>query len=168
MVTKEDVKNAIEYKWRGSQWKLYLVIMVLILFLIPVLAIAKGTDLPAEDRTEILLSAIGFVAVLYGVCFVPVIVYPVWRQWEMLHRCGCYQRYRVKLCNPVNSWSYRRAVGYRVAFQTETGETVVQDPRPLFSSSALATFQLEDYNNKTVDIFYDPEKDKVILVGNPR
>lgn len=162
MVTKEDVKNAIEYKWRGSQWKLYLLIWALVFLVAPIVGLTKNVS------ADILLEAFAVVVVLYSLIFAPIVAYPLWRQWEMLHRCGCYQRYRVKLCTPITSWHYNRAVGYRVVFQTESGETVVRDTRPLFSSSALATFQLEDYNNKTVEVYYDPEKDKVILAGLPR
>ena len=159
MVTREDVKNAIEYKWRGSQWKLYLAVWAVILMISPVFGLANNIS------TEALMSYIGIVASLYSAIWMPLVVYPIWRQREMLRRYENYQRYQVKLCNPITSWVYKGAVGYRVVFRTENGETVVRETRPLFSSRALATFQLEDYNNKTVDIFYDPERDTVILAG---
>lgn len=159
MVTREDVKNAIEYKWRGSQWKLYLSVWAVMLVISPVLGLTRNVSI------ELLLSYIGIVAAVYSVLWIPFVAYPLWRQWEMLRRREHYRRYEVKLCNPITSWVYKGAVGYRVVFRTEDGETLVRETKPLFSSRALATFQLDDYNNKTVDIFYDSEKDTVILVG---
>lgn len=159
MVTREDVKNAMEYRWRGSQWKLYIAVWAVISVVSPVIGLVNGS------APEDLVGTAGILAAMYFAFLMPFAGYALWRQWEMLRRCEHYQRYQVKLCNPVTSWVYKGAVGYRVVFRTEDGETVVRETKPLFSSRALATFQLEDYNNKTVDIFYDSEKDRVILAG---
>lgn len=163
MVSRSMVKDTMEYQWRGQQWKLYLVIFGVVMLFTPMVSLFQSTT-----GIEDFLPAMLISAAIYGVIFLPAVLYPMFRQWQLLQRCDHYRKYSVKLCNPVTSMLYKGAVYYRVVFQTEDGETVVCNTSPMFSSAIFAAFVLEDYNNKTVDIYYDEEKHKVILVGNRR
>ena len=162
MVTRSMVKDTMEYHWRGQQWKLYLVVLAL------VAVVTTLINVPNLKNSGASLEVLLWSNLVYVLVFLPFVLYHVFRQWQLLWRCDHYQKYSVKLCNPVTSMLYKHAVYYRVIFRTETGENLVRNTSPVFSSAAFAVFLLEDYNNKTVDIYYDEEKDKVILVGNRR
>ncbi len=171
MVTKEEVKNAIEYKWRGKQVKTYLILwaVLLLTFLVVMVCTTITGDMRWNDRAlEILGSVMAVVGSLYSLAVLPFALYSAYRQWEMLRNCGRFERYWVKLDEPNTSWNYRQAVGYRVVFTSENGEKLARYTKPLFSSSAFSGFQLADYNNKTVEIFYDPDQDQVILAGKAK
>lgn len=157
MVTKEEVKASVEYQWRGQQWKIYMVILAFILIVIFPMCFLE------TDSLEIIGSVFGIVAAIYGVIFLPFILYAVWRQWELAHRFDHYERHRVKLDQPSSSWGYRGAFLYHVRFQDDAGNPIQLDTKPIFSSGFFSACLLEEYNNKTVEIFYDAEKDRVIV-----
>lgn len=157
MVTKEEVKASVEYKWWGQQWKLYLGIFAFILIFVAPLSFLKTNSL------EIIGSAYGIVAVIYGLILGPFVLYYIWRQWELVHRCDNYEKYQVKLDQPATSRRYRSAVFYHVLFRDNAGFWVKLDTRPLFQDGAFSVCSLEEYNNQTVEIFYDSEKERVIV-----
>lgn len=157
MVTKEEVKNSVEFKWRGQQWRVYLGLFAFMLVLVIPMSIIKAKSL---DDTGF---AVGVVAVIYGVVFVPFVLYAVWRQRELVHRFDNYERHQVKLDHPSVSRNYRGAIYYVVLFQDNTGEWIRLNTKPLFSGGMFAVCPLEKYNNQTVEIFYDSEKEQVIL-----
>lgn len=169
MVTKEEVKNAMEYKWRGSQVKFYLMLWAVLLVVWSTVVlfsmVTNGSDWDTQSL-EILGITMAVFAGVYSLVFLPSCLYSAYKQWEMLHACGRYQRYRVRLDTPETAWLYNRSVAYRVRFKTEEGDTVTGTTKPLFSSSPFAKYDLNDYNNKEVEIFYDPRQNDVILVGN--
>ncbi len=171
MVTKEEVKNAVEYKWRGNQVKTYLVLWAAILLLFPVCMavslVLSGFEWDAQGL-GILGTALAVVAGVYSLAVLPFAVYAAYCQWQMLQHCKSYERHWVKLDEPNTSWNYRQAIGYRVVFEREGKGKIARYTKPVFSGSAFSQFPLSDYNNKTVEIFYDPERDEVILVGNAK
>ena len=157
MVTKEEVKASVEYKWWGRQWKLLTGLYVFILIAVLVL-----TFLTTLSQDEV-WSVLGILAVVYGVVFIPFVLFYIWRQWELVHRCDSYEKYHVKLDHPATSRRYRSAVLYRIRFQDNAGFWVKLDTRPLFQDGAFSVCSLEEYNNQTVEIFYDSEKERVIV-----
>lgn len=157
MVTKEEVKASVEYKWWGRQWKLLTGLYVFILIAVLVL-----TFLTTLSQDEV-WSVLGILAVVYGVVFIPFVLFYIWRQWELVHRCDNYEKYQVKLDQPATSRRYRSAVFYHVLFRDNAGNWVRLDTRPLFQDGAFSVCSLEEYNNQTVEIFYDSEKERVIV-----
>ncbi len=169
MVTREEVKNAMEYQWRGSQVKTYLGLwagILLFTLVVMVFTIAVGDAKWDAQGLGILGTVMAVMIGVYSLVILPFALYCAYKQWEMAKNCGRYQKYRVKLDEPNTSWMYRGAVEYRVVFQPESGGKIARYTRPLFSSAFFSRFPLSDYNNKTVEIFYDPELDTVILAGN--
>lgn len=157
MVTKEEVKASMEYKWRAQQWKIYLGLFAFVMVLVIPMGFLKTNSL------ELIGPAFGIVAVIYGLIFGPIILYSVWRQWELVHRCDHYEKYQVKLDHPSVSRNYRGAIYYQVLFQDNAGDWIRLDTKPLFSGGMFAVCPLEEYNNQTVEIFYDSEKEQVII-----
>ncbi len=167
MVTNEEVKNAMEYKWRRNQAKLLLILWAAILLIYLVVLVLSNAR-SGWDRLslEITGTAMAVVTLLYSSVMAPFCMYYVYKRQEMVRNCGRYEKHRVKLDMPETSWFYRQSVAYRVHIKTADGKVVERTTKPLFSSSAFADFPLSDYNNKTVEVFYDPENDTVILSGN--
>ncbi len=165
MVTKEEVKNAMEYKWRGDQVKTYLCLWGGILLFMAVAMVGSTVARGVRDWS-LLGTVMAVVGGVYSLAILPFAFYAGYRQWEMLRNCARFEKYRVKLDEPSTSWSYRQSISYRVVFEREG--KIARQTKPVVSGSAFSQFPLSDYNNKTVDIFYDPERDEVILAGNAK
>ena len=57
-----------------------------------------------------------------------------------------------------------RLSSYKVKFEID-GQQYTVSTSPLFGAGIMSVYLLEDYNNKTVDIAYNPQTDRVIVMG---
>ena len=57
-----------------------------------------------------------------------------------------------------------RLSSYKVKFEID-GQQYTVSTSPLFGTGIMSLYLLEDYNNKTVDIAYNPQTDRVIVMG---
>lgn len=161
MVTKEQIKSSMEYKWRLSQCKTYLVIwgVMLVFALIGGFSGAMKMN-SAKDGLFISLVTAGILSMP----LLPMAVYPMIQIWRLMKRAQGCTIHRVMLDRPATSTMYRGAVYYTVDF-TQDGERLLRDTKPLWSSAPMAQFQLDEYNNKQIDILYDRECDQVFVLG---
>ena len=157
MVTREEVKASVEYKWLGRQWKIYLGIFAFAMVIVAPIGLLKTNSL------ENIGVAFGILAVIYSLILGPFVLYFAWRQWELVHRCENYEKHQVRLEHPATSRWYRGAVLYRIQFRDNAGFMVNLDTRPLFHDGEFSVCSLSEYNNQMVEIFYDSEKERVIL-----
>ena len=160
MVTKEQIKNSLEYKWRMRQCKTYLVIWgVMAAFALMGGAASFGKLGSVQGGLFVFLV----VTAIYSLVLLPLAIYPLVQIWLLGKRAERCSVHTVKLDRPGTSHMYRGAVYYTVSF-TDNGEYFVRDTKPLWSSSSVE-FPLEEYNNKEVKILYDREADQVFVLG---
>lgn len=160
MVTKEQIKNSMEYKWRLSQCKTYLVIWGVMLVFALIGGIGGAIKLNSvNDGLFISLVTAGF----FSMPLLPMAVYPLVQMALLMKRAEKSTIHRVMLDRPATSTMYRGAVYYTVEF-TQDGERFLRDTKPLWSSAPMAQFQLEEYNNKPVNILYNRETDQVFVL----
>lgn len=161
MVTKEQIKNSMEYKWRLSQCKTYLVIWgVMLVFALFGGVYGAMKQNSASDGLFISLVTVGILSMP----LLPMAVYPIIQIGRLMQRAQVCTIHRVMLDRPATSAMYRGAVYYTVEF-TQDGERFLRDTKPLWSSAPMAQFQLDEYNNKQIDILYDRECDQVFALG---
>lgn len=160
MVTKEQIKNSLEYKWRMRQCKTYLVIWgVMAAFALMGGAAGFGKLGSVQGGLFVFLV----VTAIYSLVLLPLAIYPLVQIWLLGKRAERCSVHTVKLDRPGTSHMYRGAVYYTVSF-TDNGEYFVRDTKPLWSSSSVE-FPLDEYNNKEVKILYDREADQVFVLG---
>ena len=162
MLTKEMVKNSIEAKWRKNQMSLHgviaLIIFVVIFFSTLVAGLQHGDILLA-------LEVSGIVILIYALLFGCFILYYAYKYFTLFKDLERYEIYEVILDKPSTSYLYRGAIYYTVSFTTNKKETITQDTKPFWSSAVFAAFQLEEYNNKKIEIAYNPETEIMITLG---
>ena len=160
MVTKEQIKNSLEYKWRMRQCKTYLVIWgVMAAFALMGGAASFGKLGSVQGGLFVFLV----VTAIYSLVLLPLAIYPLVQIWLLGKRAERCSVHTVKLDRPGTSHMYRGAVYYTVSF-TDNGEYFARDTKPLWSSSSVE-FPLDEYNNKEVKILYDREADQVFVFG---
>ena len=160
MVTKEQIKNSLEYKWRMRQCKTYLVIWgVMAAFALMGGAASFGKLGSVQGGLFVFLV----VTAIYSLVLLPLAIYPLVQIWLLGKRAERCSVHTVKLDRPGTSHMYRGAVYYTVSF-TDNGEYFVRDTKPLWSSYSVE-FPLDEYNNKEVKILYDREADQVFVLG---
>ena len=160
MVTKEQIKNSLEYKWRMRQCKTYLVIWgVMAAFALMGGAASFGKLGSVQDGLFVFLV----VTAIYSIVLLPLAIYPLVQIRLLANRAERCSVHTVKLDRPGTSHMYRGAVYYTVSF-TDNGEHFLRETKPLWSSYSVE-FPLDEYNNKEVKILYDREADQVFVLG---
>ena len=160
MVTKEQIKNSLEYKWRIRQCKTYLIIWsVMAVVALMGGAVSFGKLGSAKDGLFVFLT----VTAIYSLVLLPLAIYPLVQILLLGKRAERCSVHTVKLDRPGTSHMYRGAVYYTVSF-TDNGEHFVRDTKPLWSSNSI-DFPLDEYNNKELKILYDRESDQVFVLG---
>lgn len=161
MVTKEQIKNSMDAKWRLSQVKIYSAILGGILAFM--LFVALFSALKHGDFS-LSFEVSGICAAVFAVIFAPFPLYSLYRYRELFRNLDEYRVYTATLDHPSTSHLYRGAIYYTVTLRTPDGFTTQTDTKPLFHSGAFATFPLEDYNNKTVTIAYKESEDLLVIL----
>ena len=160
MGTREQIKNALEYKWRMHQCKSYLVIWGVMLVL-ALIGGFSGSVKMQSVQDGLLISSVA--TAIFSVPLLPMAIYPLVQIRLLMKRAEQCSVHRVKLDRPATSVMYRGAVYYIVEFE-DNGEWLSRDTKPLWSSNSYA-FPLEEYNNKEVDVLYDRDWDQIFVLG---
>ncbi len=159
-LTKEDIKNSVEYKWRIQQRNTLLIIYILVLlaafFMMAIAGLTNASEFE-DNMASILTDAFLIVAVLFTVIFMPFIAFYQYKAVYLLKKYHTFKRYEVLLDRPSTSYWYRGAVYYTVDISTEKGNLSV-DTNPYFSSSVWSAFNISEFNNKKVIGLLDEEK----------
>jgi len=158
MVTKERIQNAIESKWRLEQCVTMLIVYAVVAMLTFLHMLLEGQHYSDWSETAVL------VLVVLAIVMLPFILYPLWKYFWMIWEWGNYKAYEVMLDRPNTSWLYKGAIYYTVRFHDEFGNLVIMDTKPIFSGGMFARFHLDTFNNKTVTVYYDAKRER-LLVG---
>ena len=158
MVTKERIQNAIESKWRLRQSITYLIVTVGAIG-VCVLRVILDHSFQYGSIGETLL----LICVIMAAVMVPFIVYPLWKYYWIIREWDAYEAYEVVLDRPNTSWLYKGAIYYTVRFQDRYGNLIAMDTKPIFSGGAFAWFPLDTYNNRTVTVYYDAKRERLLL-----
>jgi len=165
MVTKEQIKNSLDAKWRLSQIKIYSAILGGILVFLMFVALFSGAthgDFPLSFEVS------GICAAVFTVIFVPFPLYGLYCYRQLFRGLEEYRVYTTTLDHPSTSRLYRGAIYYTVTLRTPDGFATQADTKPLFSSGTFATCPLEDYNNKTVTVAYKESEDLLVILGKQK
>ena len=161
MITKEQIKNSMDAKWRRSQIKIYSAILGGILVFM--LFVALFSALKHGDFS-LSFEVSGICAIVFAVIFAPFPLFSLYRYRELFRNLDEYRVYTATLDHPSTSHLYRGAIYYTVILRTPDGFTIQTDTKPLFSSGAFATFPLEEYNNQTATVAYKESEDLLVIL----
>ena len=107
MVTKEQIKNSLEYKWRLRQVKTYLIIWgVMLVFALMGGFVSSGKLGSIQDGLFVFLV----VTAIYSLVLLPMAIYPLVQIWLLGKRAERCSVHTVKLDRPGTSHMYRGAV----------------------------------------------------------
>lgn len=161
-MTKQQIQNSMDYKLEQRSIKtiaaMWGAFSVLVLFVM-VFAVTPGKELwlPIVISLAVCLG-LGLIA-----CVPPMIVCAV--HMSNLTKTAEGFKPSVAVLDTVESSTlYGRLASYKVTFEID-GQQYISHTKPLFGTGMMAHFLLEDYNNKTVDIAYNPQTDRVIVMG---
>ena len=156
-LSKEDILNSVEYQWRKHQLVLYfyfwLIISIITIFIPLAIAITN-----LEYIVIIILSWLGFIIFML-IIFGPFMLYSYRKMRYLLKSYENMQIFEVKLDNISTSYMYRGAVYYTVTINNKKVDT-----NPIFSSSFLSKYLLNEYNNKTVIGLFDESLNKFYVI----
>ncbi len=161
-MTKQQVQKSIDYKQQQLSIKscaaLWGVISVLTLFVM-VFAVTPGEELwlPIVISLAVCLG-LGLLA------FLPPMIICLVHMSKLTKTADGFKPSVAVLDTVESSTLYGRLASYKVTFEID-GQQYTSHTKPLFGTGMMAHFLLEDYNNKTVDIAYNPQTDRVIVMG---
>jgi len=161
-MTKQQIQNSMDYKLEQRSIKtiaaMWGAFSVLVLFVM-VFAVTPGKELwlPIVISLAVCLG-LGLIA-----CVPPMIVCAV-HMSKLTKTADGFQPSVTVLDTVESSTLYGRLASYKVTFEID-GQQYTTHTKPLFGTGMMAHFLLEDYNNKTVDIAYNPQTDRVIVMG---
>lgn len=159
--TVTEIKNSVEFQWRKSQVKIYLVIWLIIVCLtifIPFIDFVSDSELLISGIVS-WLCTIGFL----GLFFWSFSIFSYSKMRYLLKNYKKFNSYEVILDKVSTSYAYRCAIYYTVIVNNDGLSTKV-DTNPYFSSSLMSKFSCEDYNNKKVVGLYDNKKNKFYII----
>ena len=156
-LSKEDILNSVEYQWRKHQLVLYFYFWLIISIITIFIPLAIGiTNL--EYIAVVALSCLGVIIFIFLI-FGSFMLYSYSKMRYLLKNYENMQIYEVKLDDISTSYMYRGAVYYTVTINNKKVDT-----NPIFSSSFLSKYLLNDYNNKTVIGLFDESLNKFYVI----
>ncbi|MBQ9120888.1 MAG: hypothetical protein IJY12_00830 [Clostridia bacterium] len=165
MVTKEQIKNSMDAKWRLGQIKTYSVILGGILVSLLCFALFSGI---LHGDLALAFEVTGIYALLFIIIFAPFPLYNLYRYRKLFHHPEEYHLYTAVLDRPNTSYFYRGAIYYTVTLHTPDGFTRQANTKPLFSGGALASFPLDKYNNQTVTVAYKENENLLVILDEQK
>lgn len=168
MYSPNELKHSLECRWRKKQIKLYLGILIFVFgicILFGCLTIVIHLDELLEDKMlllNIFLTTLGILGVTC-LCLVPFLIYSFNDYRKIIKLAENSTLHEVVLDHPSVSFNYRGAVYYTVHFQTQDNHSISLETKPLWSNFWF--FPIEEYNNKKVEILYNKELNRVIVLG---
>ena len=156
-LSKDDILNSVEYQWRKHQLVLYFYFWLIISIITIFIPLAIGiTNL--EYIAVVALSCLGVIIFIFLI-FGSFMLYSYSKMRYLLKNYENMQIYEVKLDDISTSYMYRGAVYYTVTINNKKVDT-----NPIFSSSFLSKYLLNDYNNKTVIGLFDESLNKFYVI----
>ena len=156
-LSKDDILNSVEYQWRKHQLVLYFYFWLIISIITIFIPLAIGiTNL--EYIAVVALSCLGVIILIFLILG-SFMLYSYSKMRYLLKNFENMQIYEVKLDNISTSYMYRGAVYYTVTINNKKVDT-----NPIFSSSFLSKYLLNDYNNKTVIGLFDESLNKFYVI----
>lgn len=156
-LSKDDILNSVEYQWRKHQLVLYFYFWLIISIITIFIPLAIGiTNL--EYIAVVALSCLGVIIFIFLI-FGSFMLYSYSKMRYLLKNYENMQIYEVKLDDISTSYMYRGAVYYTVTINNKKVDT-----NPIFSSSFLSKYLLNEYNNKTVIGLFDESLNKFYVI----
>lgn len=163
MLTKEKIKNSLSARWHLHNLSTYgivgLIYGVIMLFIAIFSSAMHGGDFPLA------ISITGGIFMVFVLAVSPFVIYELYSYKRLFKDADKYEICYAKLDKPSISYWGRGAVYYTLYFQLSDYVNVSKTTRSMWSSSPLAQNQFEYYNNKTVEVAYDRESDRLIVIG---
>ena len=156
-LSKDDILNSVEYQWRKHQLVLYFYFWLIISIITIFIPLAIGiTNL--EYIAVVALSCLGVIILIFLILG-SFMLYSYSKMRYLLKNFENMQIYEVKLDDISTSYMYRGAVYYTVTINNKKVDT-----NPIFSSSFLSKYLLNEYNNKTVIGLFDESLNKFYVI----
>ena len=108
VLTKEDIKNSLEYQWRKYQIKVFIIIWAIIVFFTFLVTLVAGL----KNILLTLKITIGIV-VSYSLVFLPFPIYYLYKLVYFLKKAPEFSVHEVILENVSTSFWYR---GFKTAY----------------------------------------------------
>ncbi len=165
MLTKEQIENSLEAKWRTRQVYTYAgifgITVIITLFMELFALMLHGFS---KENLSIVLDTFFPVISIFFVVFLPFGIYCQTQYMALFKSLETYTVHEVLLDKPSTAYFYRGAIYYTVSMDIGS-RTVKAETKPLFTSGLLSSFPLEEYNNKKIKVAYSETLDKLIVLG---
>ena len=161
-MTKQQVMQSLDYQWHRRSANKFLAFWGIV----AVVCLVVCMFVVFTDK-DILFSFVSGVAVaaIFGVAFLPICIY----HWAVMSRltkfANGYVVAQSVLDNPHFTTVKNKCAYFTVTFTDKDGNSVSCDTAALFGNDIWAVYLLSDYTGKTVDIAYNAQLNKVIVLG---
>lgn len=153
-MTKVNITESMEGKWRKLHIVLYSIFLFILLFVILVGVLSRFTPL----IIAVMFPAMGVTGAL---------TYEIVQYVRLIKHVEDYEVYEVLLDRPVTSFLNRGNVYFMVGFKLKCGTTIMRKTKPIWSDFPLSLFQAWEYTNAMVDVAYDENRDRMVVLGIP-
>lgn len=160
-LSKADIMESVEYKWRKHLFKTHLIIWGAIELC--TLFISTKGGFSDREVLEIGLSIFAMASTVCSLIFIPTIVYYGYKMKYLVKNFKNFHMYEVVLNEVSTSYLYSNFVYFTVKFE-HNNKSIYVHTSPCFSSHFLSKIKLEEYNNKKVMVLYDSDLDKVYVI----
>ncbi len=153
-LTKEDIKNSIEYKWRIELIKnLLFSYLINLLATLPIMLFSLEFD-------DLLLAFIIWVIwnLIFGVFFLANIFYYLYKNKYLFKNYHKFKSYIVVLDHPYNSYSYKRSTYYTCLIE----DNYIK--KNVCTNSCFSNDNIEEFNNQKVIGLYDDVLEKIYVI----
>ena len=162
MITKEKIKCSLSARWHRHNLITYgivsLIYAVIMFFIAAFAALEHGDFLLS-------ISITGGIFLVFVIAVSPFVIYEIYSYKKLFKDIDKYELCEARLDKPSMSYWLRGAVYYNLYFQLSDYVNVSKATRAMWSSSPFAPNQFEYYNNKTVEVAYDRESDRLVVIG---
>lgn len=162
-LTKEDIKQSIEYQWRIYNLKLMLFILLfigLITLIFPLLFVVQDFN---KTNFKLYFETILIMMLVYLIIFIPFLIYYLYKALYILKKYKYFEVHEVILDHPHTSYLYKGLIYYSVSLK-HNDSIITVNTNPYFSSNIFSKYELEKYNNKKVKGLYDEKMGKFYIL----
>ena len=163
MLTKEKIKSSLSARWHLHNLSTYGIVGLI--YAVIMLVVASFSDLAQRGNFSLALAVSVGMFLVFALVISPFVIYELYSYKRLFKDADKYEICYAKLDKPSISYWSRGAVYYTLYFQLSDYVNVSKTTRSMWSSSPLAQNQFEYYNNKTVEVAYDRESDRLIVIG---
>lgn len=162
-LTKEEIRNSLEYRWRKSHIKqILMTFFVMTVVTVIIMLLSAISDGNIENIEFLLVGGFAVVA-FYLILLLPYLIFLCYKLLYLTSHYLEFDCFEVALDSFSTSYLYKNSIYYTVTV-SDGGYARNVDTDPCFSDGAFSEFTVKEWHGKKVIGLYDKDKNKFYVV----